>query len=59
MPLWLPQSFWFGGLAFMMLCCVVLMIVSLRHLIAGRWQAMGTLIGVRSVVQDIVEETHV
>ena len=43
----------------MMLCCVVLMIVSLRHLIAGRWQAMGTLIGVRSVVQDIVEETHV
>jgi TRAP-type C4-dicarboxylate transport system permease small subunit len=58
-PLWVPQSVWFGGLAFMMLCCLVLMAASLRHLIAGRWQALSALIGVRSVEQDIKEETHI
>lgn len=57
--LWIPQAFWFGGLAFMLLCCVLLMALSVRHLISGRWQAINTLIGVRSVEQDIAEETHV
>jgi len=58
-PLWMPQSVWFAGLAFMLLCCSVLMIISVRHMIAGRWRALSAIIGVRSVEQDIAEETHV
>jgi len=57
--MWIPQAFWVGGLAFMLLCCVFLILVSLKHLFAGRWSDVNALIGVRSIEQDIAEETHV
>ena len=58
-PLWLPQSFWFAGLAFMLLCLTFLTVRCLWHLIHADWRAIGSVAGVKSLDQEIKEETHV
>ena len=58
-PLWLPQSFWFAGLAFMLLCLAFLSLRCLWHLTNADWQGIGAIAGVKSLDQEIKEETHV
>ncbi|MEM9199902.1 MAG: TRAP transporter small permease, partial [Pseudomonadota bacterium] len=57
-PLWIPQSFWFAGLAFMLLCLAFLSLRTLHHLVHRNWSGINAVIGVRSIEQDIKEETH-
>ncbi|MEM7653004.1 MAG: TRAP transporter small permease [Pseudomonadota bacterium] len=58
-PLWIPQSFWFAGLAFMLLCLAFLMVRTLWHFITGEWSAIATVAGVQSLDEEIKNETHV
>ncbi|MEM7375941.1 MAG: TRAP transporter small permease [Pseudomonadota bacterium] len=57
-PLWLPQSVWFAGLAFMSVCLAFLMVRALWLVARRDWQAINAFAGVRSLDQDIAEETH-
>ncbi|MEM8740366.1 MAG: TRAP transporter small permease [Pseudomonadota bacterium] len=57
-PLWIPQSFWFAGLAFMLLCLAFLSLRTLHHLVHRNWSGINAVAGVRSIEQDIKEETH-
>ena len=58
-PLWVPQSFWFAGLAFMMVCLLFLMARCFWHLARADWRGIGAIAGVKSLDQEIEEETHV
>ncbi|MEM1363378.1 MAG: TRAP transporter small permease [Pseudomonadota bacterium] len=58
-PLWIPQSFWFAGLAFMLICLTFLAFRSLCYVAKGDWQGIATIAGVKSLDQEIDEETHV
>lgn len=58
-PLWLPQSFWFAGLAFMLLCLVFLCLRCAWHVFRADWHSVGAVAGVKSLDQEIKEETHV
>ncbi len=57
-PLWIPQSFWFAGLAFMLLCLSFLSIRCLVSLMRADWRGIGAVAGVKSLDQEIKEETH-
>lgn len=57
-PQWIPQSLWFAGYAFFLLTVVVLGACALARVTAGRWQAVGALIGIHSVEEEIVAETQ-
>lgn len=57
-PLWLPQAFWFAGLAFMLLCLGFLLLRAAIHTVRGEWNAINAVAGVRSVEQEIAAETH-
>lgn len=58
-PLWLPQSFWFAGLALMLFCLAFLSLRCLWHLMQADWRSIGAVAGVKSLDQEIKEETHV
>lgn len=58
-PLWIPQSFWFAGLAFMLLCLAFLVLRGLWHATQRDWRSIGAIAGVKSLGQEIEEETHV
>lgn len=58
-PLWIPQSFWFAGLVFMLLCLAFLSLRSLIHLSRREWAAINRIAGVKSLQEEIAEETHV
>ncbi len=58
-PLWIPQSLWFAGLAFMLLCLAFLVVRTVWHLAHRDWAAIGAVAGVRNIDQEIQEETHV
>ncbi|MEO0682516.1 MAG: TRAP transporter small permease [Pseudomonadota bacterium] len=57
-PLWIPQGFWFAGLAFMLICLTFLCVRAAAFLVSGDWAGINATMGVRSVEQDIAEETH-
>jgi TRAP-type C4-dicarboxylate transport system permease small subunit len=58
-PLWLPQGFWLAGLTFAFMCIGFLCIRSLTHLFRKEWAEINAISGIRSVEQDVKEETHV
>lgn len=57
-PLWVPQSFWFAGLAFMLLCLSFLSLRCLVALARADWHGIGAVAGVKSLDQEIEAETH-
>jgi TRAP-type C4-dicarboxylate transport system permease small subunit len=57
-PQWIPQSIWFAGYLFFALTLISLALVSLGHLLRGRWGAVSALIGINTVEQEIEQELH-
>lgn len=57
-PLWIPQVFWLSGLAFFMLCLTFLLFYGLVALARRDWSTIGRIAGVRTVEEEIREETH-
>ena len=57
-PLWVPQSFWLAGLAFMLICLSFLSIRCLWALACADWRGIGAVAGVKSLDREIEEETH-
>ncbi len=58
-PLWIPQVFWLSGLFFFLACLVFILIFCLISLIRGDWRTVQQIAGVKSVEEEISEETHV
>lgn len=58
-PLWIPQIFWISGLGFFLICLSFLTLYSLTSLVRGDWETINRIAGVKSVEEEIKEETHV
>ena len=58
-PLWIPQTFWLSGLCFFLLSLAFVALYGFVCLIRGDWATIGRIAGVRTVEEDISEETHV
>lgn len=58
-PLWIPQIFWVSGLCFFLLTLVFLTLYCFAALFRGEWSTIGRIAGVKSVEEEISEETHV
>lgn len=58
-PLWIPQVFWLSGLCFFVLSLTFLSIYTLTALTRGDWATIDRIAGVRSMEQEISEETHI
>ncbi len=58
-PLWIPQVFWISGLAFFFICLVFLSIYVIVSMFRRDWQTVNRIAGVKSVEEEIIEETHV
>ncbi len=58
-PLWIPQAFWLSGLCFFVLSLTFLSVYGFVALVRGDWATIGRIAGVKSVEQEISEETHV
>ncbi len=58
-PLWIPQIFWLSGLAFFLISLAFLTVYALVLMTRGDWAGIGKIAGVKSVEEEIVEETHV
>lgn len=56
MPLWIPQSLWFAGLAAFVATLALLLARSLAALLAGDWKAIHDLVGARSIQEDAEDE---
>jgi len=57
-PLWIPQIFWVSGLIFFFVCLVFVLVYLLALLIQSDWAGIQRLAGIRSVEEEIREETH-
>lgn len=55
-PLWIPQFFWFVGLAVFVLTFAILLLRSLIALFAGDLVTLRRLIGARTVDEEVQEE---
>ncbi|MDH3740389.1 MAG: TRAP transporter small permease [Hyphomicrobiales bacterium] len=58
-PLWIPQVFWVTGLGFFLLCLIFLTIYATVCLVRKDWKTIEAIAGVKSVQEEIREETHV
>ena len=58
-PLWIPQIFWLSGLCFFLLSLIFLTVYGFAALIKRDWATIGEIAGVKSVEEEISEETHV
>ena len=58
-PLWIPQLFWMSGLCFFLLSLTFLAVYGLVSLVRGDWSTINRIAGVKSVSEEISEETHV
>ena len=58
-PLWVPQIFWISGLFFFLICIAFVSVYSVTALIKGDWQTVQNIAGVKTVEEEIDEETHV
>ena len=56
-PLALPQIPWLIGWLFFFLCCVILVIASLKALFAGDIQQVNSLIGTKTIDEQIEDES--
>ena len=57
-PLWIPQSFWISGLFFFLFCLSFMTLYVFISIIQGRWDTVNRIAGVKSVEEEIKEETH-
>ena len=57
-PLWIPQMFWVTGLVFFLLCLIFLTVYGAVCLFRKDWVTMNRIAGVKSVQEEIKEETH-
>lgn len=57
-PMWIPQGLWVIGLAGFLLTCVVLLVVAVRNLLAGRTSEVNRLIGTLSAEEEAAAEIH-
>lgn len=58
-PLWIPQLFWVSGLCFFLLSLTFLSVYSLTAFVKRDWACINRIAGVRSIEEEITEETHV
>ena len=58
-PLWIPQVFWISGLFFFLLSLAFVLANCLSALVRGDWQTVNKIAGIKSVEEEIKEETHV
>jgi TRAP-type C4-dicarboxylate transport system permease small subunit len=58
-PLWIPQVFWLSGLAFFLVCLVFLVIYGLFALLRKDWLTVSRIAGIKTVEEEISEETFV
>lgn len=58
-PLWIPQVFWLSGLGFFVVCLGFLTLYSVVSILRGDWETANRIAGVRTVEEDVSEETHV
>ncbi len=58
-PLWIPQVFWLSGLCFFVLSLVFLSVYGFVALFRGDWATIDRIAGVKSMEEEISEETHV
>ncbi len=58
-PLWIPQIFWISGLGFFVICLTFLTIYGSYSLLRGDWSTVNRIAGVKTVEEEIKEETHV
>ena len=57
-PLWIPQSVWISGLFFFLLSLSFMTLYVFISIIQGRWDTVNRIAGVKSVEEEIKEETH-
>jgi TRAP-type C4-dicarboxylate transport system permease small subunit len=57
-PLWIPQLLWIGGLYLFMLTLIFVCLHSLIGLLSGNLNRVQMTVGVRSLEDEIMEETH-
>ena len=57
-PLWIPQSFWLSGLTFFLITLAFLTIYAFWALFRRDWQTINRIAGVKTVEEEISEETH-
>lgn len=57
-PLWIPQLLWVGGLYLFMLTLIFVCLHSLIGLLQGDLKRVQMTVGVRSLEDEIMEETH-
>jgi TRAP-type C4-dicarboxylate transport system permease small subunit len=58
-PLWIPQMFWVSGLIFFLISLTFVAAYGLNSLLRGDWQTVNDIAGVKTVEEEIDEETHV
>lgn len=58
-PLWIPQFFWISGLCFFLITLIFLTIYTLTCLAKRDWSTINRLAGVKSIEEEVAEETHV
>ena len=56
-PLAIPQAIWLLGLGFCLLCGALVVVAAVAALVRGDWAAVQTLVGIKSVDEQIHEET--
>ena len=57
-PQWIPQAFWFAGLALFFVTIVFVTVYSLVALLQRNWDLLNKIAGVPSIADTIEEETH-
>ena len=57
-PLWIPQLLWFAGLVLFMLTLIFVSLYSLMNLLRGDIAGVQRIAGVRSIDEEVAEETH-
>lgn len=58
-PLWIPQMFWISGLCFFLVSLAFVSVYCLVSLVKGDWRTIHDIAGVKTVEEEIDEETHV
>lgn len=57
-PLWIPQLLWFAGLVLFIITLVFVSIYSLITLLRGDIAGVQQIAGVRTIDEEVAEETH-
>jgi TRAP-type C4-dicarboxylate transport system permease small subunit len=57
-PQWIPQLFWFTGLAMFFLTLIFMTFYAVISLLQGNWELVARIVGVPSIAEVMVEETQ-